>query len=349
MRNVWATVLSVWALFAMVAVLAWTRQQPVAPQQPVPQAVVVKGKNGKSSLVVVPSGTATHATTRTSPGGGRMMAVAASGMPVAWIVARAAGLVAFGLLTISVSLGLALSTRVLGNRRGKMLMAWHQTLMWTALSMLVLHGRGAPARPDPAFRAPRRASSRGSPVASGQRRGRDPRWMVHAHPRGLVPRPAPDRTTPLAAPSLREFRGVLSRSGPRVDDRHRPHRNARHDLRRSGGGARPLAHVRADPDAESSGAAARARHRRPFARHGPREMRPNPSPGTANPNRWRPDGRPARAGTVPRDGHHVQRRRHRRRPGCCAGPAGRSRPRVPRSPPVSERFRDSCPRASCRA
>lgn len=69
-----------------------------------------------------------------------MMAVAASGMPVAWIVARAAGLVAFGLLTISVSLGLALSTRVLGNRRGKMLMGWHQTLMLTALSMLVLHG-----------------------------------------------------------------------------------------------------------------------------------------------------------------------------------------------------------------
>lgn len=69
-----------------------------------------------------------------------MIAVAASGMPVAWLVARAAGLVAFGLLTISVALGLALSTRVLGNRRGKMLMGWHQTLMWTGLSMLVLHG-----------------------------------------------------------------------------------------------------------------------------------------------------------------------------------------------------------------
>lgn len=67
MRNVWATVLSVWALFAVVAILAWTRQQPVTPQQTVPQAVVVKGKNGKSSLVVVPSGTSTHATTRTSP------------------------------------------------------------------------------------------------------------------------------------------------------------------------------------------------------------------------------------------------------------------------------------------
>ena len=65
---------------------------------------------------------------------------AASGVPVAWLVARAAGLVAFGLLTISAVLGLALSTRVLGGRRGKMLLGWHQTLMWTAFGMVVLHG-----------------------------------------------------------------------------------------------------------------------------------------------------------------------------------------------------------------
>ena len=70
MRTVWVTVLSVWALFAVVAVLAWTRQQPVAPaSQGIPTAVVVKGSNGKSRLVVVPGTTATaaHATTRTSP------------------------------------------------------------------------------------------------------------------------------------------------------------------------------------------------------------------------------------------------------------------------------------------
>lgn len=70
MRTVWATVLAVWALFAAVAVLAWTRQQPAAPaSQGVPSAVVVKGQNGKSRLVVVPGSVAasTHATTRTSP------------------------------------------------------------------------------------------------------------------------------------------------------------------------------------------------------------------------------------------------------------------------------------------
>jgi cyanate permease len=71
MRNVWATVLSVWALFAVIAFLAWTRQQPTPANSPqsVPGAVIVKGKNGTSRLVVVPTsatGTA-HATTRTSP------------------------------------------------------------------------------------------------------------------------------------------------------------------------------------------------------------------------------------------------------------------------------------------
>ncbi len=71
MRAVWATVLSVWALFAVVAFLAWTRQQPTPARTPqaVPGAVIVKGKNGTSRLVVVAGtgSTATHATTRTSP------------------------------------------------------------------------------------------------------------------------------------------------------------------------------------------------------------------------------------------------------------------------------------------
>ena len=59
--------------------------------------------------------------------------------PVAWYVARAAGLVAFGALTLSVWLGLAMSTRLLGPRRHKSLFGWHQTLAWTGLSMLALH------------------------------------------------------------------------------------------------------------------------------------------------------------------------------------------------------------------
>jgi cyanate permease len=69
MRAIWVNVLSLWALFAVIAFLAWTRQQPVpagSPSSVVPGTVIVKGKNGTSRVVVVPQ-SATHATTRTSP------------------------------------------------------------------------------------------------------------------------------------------------------------------------------------------------------------------------------------------------------------------------------------------
>ena len=67
------------------------------------------------------------------------MTAVLSQAPVAWYVARAAGLVAFGLLTLSVWLGLGMSTKLLGSRRQKGLFAWHRTLAWTGLSMLGLH------------------------------------------------------------------------------------------------------------------------------------------------------------------------------------------------------------------
>lgn len=68
MRKLWATVLATWALFAVLAVLAWTRPQPTTAAQTIPAAVIVKGANGSSHLVVVKGGASTsHATTRTSP------------------------------------------------------------------------------------------------------------------------------------------------------------------------------------------------------------------------------------------------------------------------------------------
>ncbi len=60
-------------------------------------------------------------------------------LPLAWMVARAAGLVAFGLLTLSVWLGLAMSTRLLGPKRQKRLLGLHRTLVWTGLTMIVFH------------------------------------------------------------------------------------------------------------------------------------------------------------------------------------------------------------------
>jgi hypothetical protein len=68
MRRVWATVVSVWAVLAIVAMLAWTRAQAPAPlSQATPTVLVVKGKNGKQQLVVVKSAAGAHATTQTSP------------------------------------------------------------------------------------------------------------------------------------------------------------------------------------------------------------------------------------------------------------------------------------------
>ena len=71
MRRVWATVVSVWMVLAIVAVLAWTRQAPArVATPPVAAALLVKGKHGSTQRVLVvgtATSGATHATTQTSP------------------------------------------------------------------------------------------------------------------------------------------------------------------------------------------------------------------------------------------------------------------------------------------
>jgi hypothetical protein len=71
MRRVWATVVSVWAMLAIVGALAWTRQPPPRPLvQQAATTLVVKGKNGSTQRLVVLGSTtaaAPHATTQTSP------------------------------------------------------------------------------------------------------------------------------------------------------------------------------------------------------------------------------------------------------------------------------------------
>jgi cyanate permease len=64
MQRVWAAVLSVWALLALVAVIAWARP-PVMPGQPAGNTVVTKTVNGHRVAVVVQ---APHTRTQTSPG-----------------------------------------------------------------------------------------------------------------------------------------------------------------------------------------------------------------------------------------------------------------------------------------
>ena len=70
MARVWVVVLSVWAMLAIVAVLAWaSRPAAGASPQPAPQRVLVRGPNGKSHLVVLKS--PVHATTSTSAAAAR--------------------------------------------------------------------------------------------------------------------------------------------------------------------------------------------------------------------------------------------------------------------------------------
>ena len=68
MQRIWVVVLSVWAMLAIVAVLAWSSRPAVsAAPSPAAQTIVVKGANGKQQLVLVqPAVGATHATTSSS-------------------------------------------------------------------------------------------------------------------------------------------------------------------------------------------------------------------------------------------------------------------------------------------
>jgi hypothetical protein len=64
MQRIWVVVLSVWAMLAIVAVLAWS-SRPAAPlRATTAQTVVVKGHGGKQRVVVLKA--PAHATTSTS-------------------------------------------------------------------------------------------------------------------------------------------------------------------------------------------------------------------------------------------------------------------------------------------
>ena len=70
MQRVWVVVLSVWAMLAVVAVLAWTYRPVAATAGPqvAPQTLALKGAHGKQRFIVVQPATlgVPHATTATS-------------------------------------------------------------------------------------------------------------------------------------------------------------------------------------------------------------------------------------------------------------------------------------------
>lgn len=75
MRRVWASVLSVWALLALVAVLAWTRAPAPVSQQGA-HVVVVHTANGPRRILVAP---AAHTSTHTSGSAPRQQQVVVPG------------------------------------------------------------------------------------------------------------------------------------------------------------------------------------------------------------------------------------------------------------------------------
>jgi hypothetical protein len=64
MRRVWVAILTVWALIALVAVLAWAHRPGATPVAS-GQALIVKGAGGKAHVVLVQPG-GVHGTTATS-------------------------------------------------------------------------------------------------------------------------------------------------------------------------------------------------------------------------------------------------------------------------------------------
>ena len=64
MQRVWVVVLSVWAMLAIVAVLAWSSHTPAPLPAASSQTVIAKGPGGKQRVVVLKA--PAHATTATS-------------------------------------------------------------------------------------------------------------------------------------------------------------------------------------------------------------------------------------------------------------------------------------------
>ena len=108
-------------------------------------------------------------------------------LPIAWMIARAAGLVAFGLLTLSVWLGLAMSTRLLGPRRQKSLLGLHRTLVWTGLSAVGLHAFALMLDPVLHLRPAVRARAVRFTVEGRRRGGRRRRRLAEPRPRRVLP------------------------------------------------------------------------------------------------------------------------------------------------------------------
>ena len=164
-------------------------------------------------------------------------------------------------------------------------------------------GRGAPARPAPDRRAPRRAGHLGRPA----RGRRPPGHQRRAHGR-VVRRPRPHPGP--RADRHRHLGRAPRRADRRDHDRHRPDRHQRH----RGLGRRPGPRGDAAPEPRHPPGAARVEH------PGPAHRGVRPIPGTTRPVHQR--AAPARRHDLHRP--HRRARRRRRSPTCPSRPSPRS-------------------------
>jgi hypothetical protein len=74
MRRIWAAVISVWAMLALAAVLAWSRP-PTPVTQTASRTAVVQTAHGPRVVVLSPS---VHATTQTSPSASATVSISGS-------------------------------------------------------------------------------------------------------------------------------------------------------------------------------------------------------------------------------------------------------------------------------
>ena len=187
-----------------------------------------------------------------------------AGISTAWLIARAAGFVAFGALTLSVWLGLAHEHAALRHAPGSgRCSAWHRMLAGTGLAMLALHVGALLFDPVVHFGlvsalVPFAAPWRPAAVAAGVVAA----WLMVALTVSFRLRTV-DRPARLAPAALRELRRVRARARPRARVGHRSRRHRRTDPRGRRRRPRALADLRSASSTPKPGVAAPAPARRP--------------------------------------------------------------------------------------
>ena len=227
MRNLWATVFATWALFAVLAVLAWTRPQPATTPANHPgsrcrhrqeRQEPSRRRAGRrldvardDANLARPGGMIAAADSRVCRWPGSSRALPASSRSLcSRSLSRSVSRSAPGCSAASAARCCSAGTR----------RSCGPPSRWSSCT-----GRALAVDPVMRFGFRRSARARRRTVAAPARRRRHRHRMAHARPCGLFPCASPDRPAPLAPDALRQLRRLRDRPLPRPQRRHRPHRD----------------------------------------------------------------------------------------------------------------------------